>query len=108
MKPVRSIILKTLSELPAGKPVHVDRLVTLTGLTPVQVKGGMNHMIKDGLPVVAIQPANVWTFTPDPSETESTPTGNRSGELLEVVGHAKSGLILRDESGTLYRAQEME
>jgi hypothetical protein len=108
MQPVRSIILKVLTDL-HGKPVHCDTIVARTDLSPVQVKAGMNHMIKDGLPVEVIQPANVWIFRPDPAETESTAPSNRTGELWEVIGHAKSGaIILRDENGTLYRATEME
>jgi hypothetical protein len=109
MQPVRSIILKVLADL-AGKPVHIDTIVQRTNLKPVQVKAGMNLAIKDGLPIKVIQPANVWVFNPEPeAPTESNTPANRTGEVWEVIGHAKSGApLLRDENGTLYRATEVE
>jgi len=106
-KMVRSIVLKVLTDM-AGKPVHVDTIVQRTDLTPTQIKAGMNHAVKDGLPIKVIQPANVWMFIGEDPKIDDQPD-NRTGEVWEVIGHSKTGaVVLRDEDGILYRATEME
>lgn len=104
---VRASCLKVLTDL-VGQPVHVDTIVERTNFTPTQVKASLNHMVKDGLPIEVINKSVVWKFVGE-VETEATAApANRVGELWEVVGHVKSGILIRDESGVIYVAKEME
>ncbi len=105
---VRAMCLKVLTDL-AGKPVHVDTLMERTNLSAVQIKAAMNHAVKDGLPIKVISTATVWQFAGTVEPLKDDEPDNRTGELWEVVGHTKSGMVmLRDEVGILYRATEME
>ena len=93
----------------AGKPVHLDTIVKRTDLTKTQVQAAMNHAVKDGLPITVISKATVWRLDALPESLKEDQPDNRTGEVWEVVGHTKSGMVLlRDEDGILYRATEME
>lgn len=92
-----------------GELVSLADLMQVTGFSATQIQSQMRNLIAEDYPLTVIARAQIWKYTGDAKpELKDDGPDNRVGEVWEVVGHTKSGVILRDEFGTLYRTTEME
>jgi hypothetical protein len=104
----RPAVMDYLVKHPA-KPVSLTDLVSTTGFTGEQIQYVMRSLIRENYPIQVAVRAQMWVYNPEPEPLKDDEPDNRTGEVWEVVGHARSGApILRDEHGILYRATEME
>jgi len=98
-------IIDFLSEHP-NINVTLNEIIQVTGLKKEQVQSGMSNLrSRNGLNIETLVAGQLWTYHP----TAPAPTGEKhvTPQVFELVGQAKAGLIIQDEDGKLYRAEEL-
>lgn len=100
-------IIAFLSEHP-NINVTLNEIMQVTSLTKAQVQSGMaNLRTRHGLNIETRLAGQLWTYHPNapaPTEEETKPV---TPQVFELVGQARAGLIIQDEDGKLYRAEEL-
>jgi hypothetical protein len=106
----------------ANVNITVTELMEATELTKSQVQIGMNNLrTRYGLNVQSIVSGNLWRYRPETeaeqlakdkangssANTKTPLRGPGPSSMYELVGEAKTGIIIQDEDGKLYRAEEL-
>lgn len=83
--------------------VTLSEIMKVTGLTKDQVQSGVNNLrTRHGLNIETVMAGQLWIYHPN------TPVAaGPQRTMFELVGQAKAGLIIQDEDGKLYRAEEL-
>lgn len=91
--------------------VTLDKIMRGTGLTKSQIQHQMNKLINLEYPIKVLVRGQIWRYEEKP-ESEVKETANTTtpvGSLWECIGMTKKGdPILKDESGILYVAKELD
>ena len=83
--------------------VTLSEIMKVTSLTKDQVQNGVNNLrTRHGFNIETLVAGNAWKYMP----TGPAPTGPQR-TMFELVGQAKAGLVIQDEDGKLYKAEEL-
>lgn len=118
-------VLNALKDAP-GVTLHKVELAERSGLTPKQVYGAMNTILRnadEARYIDVIHKANAWRYAPNGAVHASNGTKQRavkshgdspvstgastSTRTFEEIGTTKTGLLLRADDGTVWRAEAL-
>jgi|SRR4051812_15365863 hypothetical protein len=87
--------------------VTLTEIMQVTGLTKSQVQNGIGTLKnRNNLNIETKLAGQVWIYSPvNPATTSEEKVV--TPQVFELVGNAKAGLIIQDEDGKLYRAEEL-
>jgi hypothetical protein len=90
----------------ANITVTLTEIMKVTELNKSQVQNGVaNLRSRHGLNIETKLAGQMWIYHPNvPAPTEEP---KRVSRVFELVGEAKAGLVIQDEDGKLYRAEEL-
>lgn len=78
------------------------------GLTDQQVRSALTRMRQNGAQVNVVIKGSMYRFVGWGKPTKKTATPSASVSLFEKIAELKTGvLILKDEDGNLFRAEEL-